>query len=334
LWREDARATPFQSAAWLLPWSMVFGGTDLRVTVVSAGERVVALLPFYVHRDPDSGERRLLPLGIGSSDYLDGLFAPECELHHVQRGLESLLAEPGWDRLVVEQLRAESPLLQAMDRWRVEGHRWRVDRHAGAACSRMPAVRVRGLPRPLRRNVLRYENRAARRGPLDVVRADASAWSAMFDALVAFHTARWNARGEPGVLSDRGVLAWHRRAIPLLSSRGLLDLIALRSNGQPIAVLYALVDPPERPARTLYGYLQGFSLEHAELSPGTLLLAFAVEQACVDGVAFIDLLRGDEPYKKLWNLEERPTFGISCHSTPRSEFGRTAANHAAAAEQG
>jgi CelD/BcsL family acetyltransferase involved in cellulose biosynthesis len=329
LWREDARATPFQSAAWLLPWSMHFAGSDLRVAVVSTGERVLALLPFYVHLDPDSGERRLLPLGIGTSDYLDGLFAPECEVSHVQRGLETLLEESGWDRLIVEQLRPESPLLQAIERWGC----CEVDRHAGAACSRMPALRVGELSKNLRRNVLRCESRAARRGPLDVVRSDSAASSSVFESLVAFHTARWNARGGPGVLCDPSVLAWHRRAIPRLATQGLLHLSSLRSNGQPIAVIYGLVDPPVRSCRTLYAYLQGFSLEHAELSPGTLHLALAAEQARNEGIAFIDMLRGHETYKKLWKPEERPTFGVSYRKTLAIDAGPAVPNHAARAAQ-
>ena len=62
--------------------------------------------------------------------------------------------------------------------------------------------------------------------------------------------------------------------------------------------------------RTQYFYLTAFSGEHAELRPGTLLLAYAIEHAAQEGVAIIDMLRGEEAYKQLWHLEPAPTCGL------------------------
>ena len=62
--------------------------------------------------------------------------------------------------------------------------------------------------------------------------------------------------------------------------------------------------------RTQYFYLTAFSGEHAELRPGTLLLASAIEHAAQEGVAIIDMLRGEEAYKQLWYLEPAPTCGL------------------------
>jgi CelD/BcsL family acetyltransferase involved in cellulose biosynthesis len=51
-------------------------------------------------------------------------------------------------------------------------------------------------------------------------------------------------------------------------------------------------------------------VQHADLRPGTLLLALAIEQAAREGVQTIDMLRGDEDYKKLWGAVWEATYGF------------------------
>jgi len=42
---------------------------------------------------------------------------------------------------------------------------------------------------------------------------------------------------------------------------------------------------------------------HSDLRPGTVLIALATEHAAREGVRTIDMLRGDEGYKKFWHME-------------------------------
>jgi CelD/BcsL family acetyltransferase involved in cellulose biosynthesis len=306
LWLSDSNATPFQSPAWLLPWVRQFGQPDLRTILVSRSRAPIGLLPFYVYRDPHTSTRKLLLLGAGTSDYLDGIFAPVCTAEHIREAVQVLDENRDWNIAALTQLRAGSRLLQAL----APNHQ----PFATETCSRMPALPVAGLPRKIRQNVNYNRNRAHRQGTLEFTLASHSDCLELFQVLVRQHTDRWRERGASGVLSDPRVLAWHRQAIPLLAREGLLRLSALRHNGEIIATMYALIDPPGRPARTLYVYLPAFSRRHATLSPGTLLLAKAIEHACANGVEAVDLLRGDEPYKQLWHSEKTPTWGLELHS--------------------
>ena len=67
-------ATPFQSPAWLMAWWKHFGTGAPRVLTARAGEGLVGVLPLYELREP--GIRKLLPIGIGLSDYIDALVDP------------------------------------------------------------------------------------------------------------------------------------------------------------------------------------------------------------------------------------------------------------------
>ena len=83
--------------------------------------------------------------------------------------------------------------------------------------------------------------------------------------------------------------------------------MVLRLNDEAIAALYSLIDP-KRAGRAQYFYITAYSPEHADLRPGTLLIAYAVEHAANEGVETIDMLRGDESYKQIWHMEKVPTW--------------------------
>ena len=76
LWRSVPAATPFQSPAWQLPWWAAFGSGRPRVGVLRGGAgELLGLLPLYVVEE--GGTRKLLPIGVGVTDYTDALIAPD-----------------------------------------------------------------------------------------------------------------------------------------------------------------------------------------------------------------------------------------------------------------
>ncbi|MGB0063925.1 MAG: GNAT family N-acetyltransferase [Terracidiphilus sp.] len=307
LWNEDGNSTPFQSPAWLLPWWRQFGQPGLAAAVLSRHTWPIAFLPFYTYRELRQNVNRLLLLGVGTTDYLDGVFSSDCKVEHVKAALECVLSTEGWDSMVAVQLRKSSKLFQAMRR----EERRDVESFRSESCLRIRAVHLDAFPSQLRQNIRFYRNVATRSGELELELADRQNWQAAFDALVQLHAMRWQSVGQPGMLADPKVLAFHREAIPLLLEQGMLRLHLLRLKGEVIAATYSLVDPPERRERTQYLYLITHSVKRAELHPGTLLLAAMIEQAAEEGVAWIDLLRSEESYKKLWHAEQEPTYGFT-----------------------
>lgn len=311
LWRSDPAATPFQSPEWLAPWWRQFGQNyHLRAVAIARDDAWIGFLPFYLYHEPYTGERQLLQLGVSTSDYLDGLFAPACTASQIEDALDLLLRDSGWDVFYASQLPPRSRLLQTVQQ-RNQGC---VRRFEGESCSRMRAVSMAGLPAKIRRNVMYYRDRAMCQGKLELQIAGSSNWAEAFGALRRLHTEGWLEGGETGVLADERTLEWHRESLPLLERSGMLRLCSLRLDGEFIAVLYALVDPPWRPMRTQYIYLTGYSTRHAALRPGTLSMALATEHAAEEGVAVIDMLRGHDPYQQLWHMECRDTLGFALES--------------------
>lgn len=297
LWAEAPGATPFQHPAWLLPWWRHIGrGRLAGIAVRSATGELLAFAPLYVYAEAD--RRRLFPLGIATTDDLAPLVHPAFEAHALRCMGSELAARRDLDAIELPQQRAGSPLLHlpCPPGWL---------QHVGA-CDPHPVLDLRdprALPKAMRENVRHCRSRAARAGTIACETAGARQVAEFLDALERLHTRRWAARGDPGVLGDPGVRAMHREAAPQLHSAGLLRLHALRLDGRIIAVLYCLLH-----AGTCHYYVGGFDPAHAAISPGTLLVAHAIEQARAEGALRFDFLRGQEPYKYRWGAMDEPRF--------------------------
>ena len=299
LWRRDPRATPFQSPAWIEPWWTHLGGGE-RIDLEARDDagRLIAALPMFVWID--AGVRRLTPLGAGHSDYTDALIDPAAP-DAVDR-LWAAVAAAGerWDELWLPDLRADSPLLGCVPQ------EWRVENLLGETCPVLPLPAhgsvLAALSKSRRRKIVHDHHRAERLGGVETALVGAAAIPEALDALFALHAARWEAAGEPGVLADARVQAFHRAAAPALAEAGLLRLAVVRHEGRIFAVLLGFHD-----GRRGYSYINGVDLTVPGQSFGTLAFAAMIEAARVDGATAFDFLRGEEPYKYAWGAEPTRT---------------------------
>lgn len=318
-WHLFARcpaATPFQSPAWQRAWWSVFAPgrlcavavfrgdppeadptpseTPAKVTMVqglqsgamprSPGD-LVALALLYLEDGPHG--RRLLPVGIGLSDYADILVDPA--VPEAGPALAAGLRQvPGWEVLSLEDLRAGAAAL-SLDLGR--GLCETVG--PGAVCPVLDLSGGNPVPADRRRKVRRAIRAAEARGGLAIERiGDPAAVPDAIGQLCALHEARWSARGEAGLTADPRVRAFHLAAAPDLVRRDLARLFVLRIGGRDAAVWYGLAD-----GGTVYAYMGGFDPGFADESPGSILTMHAIEEAVLSGRHRFDFLRGAEPYK-------------------------------------
>lgn len=309
LWAQVPSATPFQSPHWLIPWWRHIGEGELLTLAVRDGGMLVGLLPFYIYTPPGDGGRRLFPLGIGTTDYLDALAAPGREGEVMDLAFRHLAARRNrFDCCEWPQLRPGSPLLEAPA---PAGWPDRTDPSDPCPVLHLPrSFDALGtvVSRKTLRDLRTVRRRAEQAGTVRWESAGERNLDELFDALLRLHAARWATREEAGVLASPAVQAAHREALPGLLRCGLLRFDALRLDGAIIAALYALADPPQRSERRLYFYLGGFDPARERLSPGMLLVGHAIEQAIAEGIAIADFLRGQERYKYFWGAEDTPTF--------------------------
>lgn len=326
LWSRCPWATPFQSPEWLLPWWEHLGRGELwAIAVREAGEdsELMGLAPLYILKG------RAMFIGTGVSDYLDVLLSPEYDRRDVHRASSLIFghlaaSQSKWEICDLQEVRTESPLMTA-------------EKPQGVLCSTdqlgtCPVLMLSGIPEPSPSDhpVLRTSYRKAWRN----IRNNGKAWvetardedlDHCLDALFRLHGARWAKRRHPGVLSDLNVRGFHRKAARGLLAAGCLRLYCLYFENEIIAALYAFEQKNK-----VYCYLSGFNPRFERLSPGKIVLGYAIENAIRAGISEVDFLRGSESYKYQWGVRDRPNYRIVLKRPEEIDAGVNAEREAGA----
>lgn len=295
LWRGCSWATPFQSPHWLLPWWECFGGADLFTVTLRGRGRLAGIAPMLIYED--AGERRMVMLGVGISDYLDVVSDDDLAREFALAVWDAALQSAGeWDVLDLQQLRTHSSLLTRPLPAELSDH---VEPQDVCPAIALP-VGARTIDdvvtTAFAKDIRYYRRRAERYGRVEFVRADSrNAALDGLDWLIALHSTRWRSQGEQGVLADPAVCAFHRHVVPRMFDAGMLRLYLMKIDERVVACIYNLAHRGR-----FYCYLSGFDPDFERTAPGKLMIAHAIEQACAEGAAVFDLLRGQEKYKYAW----------------------------------
>ena len=186
------------------------------------------MLPLYVLDEP--GVRKLLPIGIGLSDYIDALVDPAWP-EAGEAMLAAIADIPDWDECHLPDLPEGGVLHGARGPAGLAEER----RDSGPCPVLMLPESADALdavvPRKTLRDVRQAASRAEAAGGVRIETADADTLPSMLDDLFRLHEARWRSRGEPGVLADPAVRAFHRDAAPALAAEGMLRLYRMRIGG-------------------------------------------------------------------------------------------------------
>jgi len=297
LWERCPDATPFQSPEWLLPWWEHLGRGSLCTLALWDDDRLLGLAPLFTERYFGLPLRRLALIGTGNTDYLDVLLDPQARPTTASEFVSEL---PGltwdWDFCDFQQLRANSPLLEAPPS---------PVRDLVLEQEVCPILRLRGgdsgetLPSRLRKNLRYYERRLEREGGI-LGLAPREAVTETLNAMFNLHGARWRERKLPGVFTSARVRRFHQEAARGFAARGWLRLHTLTFAAEVRAALYCFTCRGRG-----YYYAGGFDPTLARLSPGTVLTGRAIQSAVGEGAGEFDFLRGDEPYKYSWGAANR-----------------------------
>ena len=303
LWQRVSDATPFQSPVWLVPWWHSFGNEAPLVLTARDAGRLIAVLPLYIYDEAEC--RKLLPIGIGLSDYLDVLVEPG-RSEAVGALLGALAEHPGWDECYLPELPPGAALLTAKPPANVLERR-----RTGETC---PVLSLPGavqrlnevVPRKTLRDLRQARRRAAAAGTTEAIRAEASTVFEFMQHFFRLHEKRWRPIAGRGVCADPVVQKFHLSAAQRMLDAGMLRLCLLRIGNSIAAAYYGFAAK-----RTAFAYLSGFDPEFTELSLGTQIVAHAIEEAVREGAREFHFLRGGESYKYAWGAVDRANTAIT-----------------------
>jgi CelD/BcsL family acetyltransferase involved in cellulose biosynthesis len=289
LWNQDYNATPFQTASWLLRWHEHLGNGEFLLLACRKNDQLIGLLPLNLVRNGTQHELQFL--GEGISDHLAPITLPESEEAVVTAFWEYLLeGKHAAERCVLRDLLASSSFNNLAPDQMARDHATPCPRLSFKGRRTLQEV----LPEKHFRNLNYYRSRGSRLG-LKYETASEANFEELFSAFLNLHTARWQARGSHGVLSEASIKKFHRAVAWDFLKSGALRLYAVRHGADIIASLYGFAGH-----RTTFYYLGGFDPRFSSLSPGMLLVGHAIEEAIMEGQTAFDFLRGCEPYKYSW----------------------------------
>jgi CelD/BcsL family acetyltransferase involved in cellulose biosynthesis len=303
LYRDSPRATPFQSWAWLYSWWEAYGEEyELQLVTVRDGRGLlVGIAPLMLKQRFGLG--KLLFVGTGPTDYLDVLIRERWE-DQVSEVLARTLEEmDSWQEADLQQLRPGAAAWGICRHW--HGPQLRVWQDS------FPVVDVRpwsellqslssNLRSTVRRSLRRFE---AEGGRCELAGADDAEVAAK--RLVTLSREQWRERW-----LDTGPEHWTSRSESLIvaaarrmTARELGGISEFWWDGEVIVSDFWVS------GRDFIGtYLLGASreaLQHYQWS--SLYIWDALNIARSKNRGYLDLLRGEEPYKLRWSSRISPS---------------------------
>lgn len=303
----------FGSAAFYLATAKAFAATPRPIAARRAG-RLVGLFPLFA-----------TPTGLGFlrdfADHKDMLVEPGDD-HAARALLRRALDETGGGTLVLRNLHERSTcarmIAAGLDDLGCAVTRLADVPSCQARLAPGAASYVAALGHNLRSTLRRAQRRAAARG---VTVAELHPGScdpvALPDLFLRLHVERL---GPDTVLSRDVGRCFLGAALPPLFAQRRLRVMALRDGARVIAVDLCMVG-----ASSLCTWNTGFVADAEPLSPGHLLFDAELELARALGLAELDFLSGDQPYKLRWaNASTRiTTFELRARS-PHAAAARRA----------
>lgn len=302
--------SPFFTRSWLVSWCQQYLGANdsIRTIVVYDGEEIVGIAPFCIQRAWGRGNvLRFLGNGDVCSDYQTipcNSSKEHAVVAEVAREIQS--CQDDWDRIELDGVRADNLIVNALAD-ALKDYGFSVNTRRIASCWRLhlPAT----MDEYLAQNSKNHRKHARRKlklfesGSVEVRDAiDDASFEEGYRILRELHQRRRNSLGDVGCFASESYNRFLHEAARGLMKEGMLRLFWLQVAGEPIAADIAI-----KTTTGVFAYQAGISPEHLAHEPGRLANLWHIKRAIEDGLAFVDFLRGDEPYKRL--LHAKP---ISC----------------------
>ena len=301
----------FSTYEWQTTWWEYLGQGDLWILAWrrTDNDALVGIAPLYVvlrSDDPNAGKREVHFVGcIEVSDYLDLIVEPGWE-EAVYASLLAWLhgpAAPAWDILDLCNLPEESlthrllPAMTAQYGWEA-----RIFQEDTAPQFKLPLryedYLQEQVDKKQRHEIRRKQRRAEREAQIQFIMVDQRhALVAEVDDFVALQRA---SRADKADFMTPAMRRFFLGVARRMLDADRLRLFFLTIDGEKAATLYAF-----EYGRRFWLYNSGYDPDaHAQLSPGWVLLAYAIQYAIAAGCREFDFMQGDEEYKYRFGAQD------------------------------
>lgn len=319
---QDDQAGLFNDWQWNKLWWEHYGHLgELFLILVHEGQNLVGIGPFYRCQSRALGIAKrdtLRFIGTGgntSPDDMNILAVLSIQAQVVDAICEQLLSTSSPSRLLLTDVNVDTAFYRSFTSLNGRSRGYHVkptiqSRRWATLPSEWEGFRKQ-ISRNTHKQMKRRQNRlnAAGEVSLQVCKTEDEI-KAAFDALIALHVARWESKGESGSFGSEQYQQFHLSLIQQLHQRNQVWLVTLTLNNEIIGVEYAFMYKG-----TLMFFQTGFNPEHESLSPGHVLMTYAIQQAVESGATKIDLLKGEYEYKASYADQFRESASLGFYRT-------------------
>jgi CelD/BcsL family acetyltransferase involved in cellulose biosynthesis len=320
-WRKVAGSHPFHSPEWNLTWFEHFGRGAELCLIIDRDNRgaLQGLAPLVWNQSSMLGRLQFLGNSLACTDYTS-FFAKDDSAAIIQRlvlGADRYLQQQrrrqiGFSsgRLELDGLLVGSPSVEAMVR-AFDELRYTVRRRPieAAYSLQLPETVEQlkaGFPRSIKRKLTRI-SKSLESNELKFERSgDVRQFDHLLSELVRLHQARRKMLGQPGVFATQSFIDFIKAVATKLARRAQAEFQWCTLNGTVVAMHLAFIHD-----QTISTYINGLDPNYMDAEPGFTLVGCSLTDAIERGMQCYDFLRGDEPYKQLWQAQARPLERIS-----------------------
>lgn len=284
----------FQTYEWQSPWQRHFGGEFPIINIVDAGTKSIVPLCVNVHRRFGMDIRYLQFSGMPLSDY-GGIVGFSSSAQSLVDFLKEDVSR--WDALELERLSLSMPLERMSNS--LEGAGFHVSirfwgNHYPISLTGDFGDYTRSLSKKMRDDLKRLERRLEKKG--DVTFHVAANWNdaeSICEKCVTFHRRRWTSSRSESLFDSELNLSLFKEIWRETWRARRLHASALRSDGEIVAAHVGFI------YNSMFHYnFPTFDMDHANASPGKVLLYKLIEWASRNEIGVFDLGYGDLPYKR------------------------------------
>jgi CelD/BcsL family acetyltransferase involved in cellulose biosynthesis len=311
-WNQLLEAIPqhtiFQTWLWQSLWWKHFGtgATLYVVTACQLDGNLIGIAPLCLYQDA----RSLSTLAfIGSddvTDYKDFIVLPGWEQDFFT-ALASYLTEHShdeWDQIYLSCVPGSSPTLNAISSV-FYGCETEIRRAEVCPVIDLPASwqdYLQRLDKKNRHELRRKLNKVTREVRGTMVIAERHA---LQEAVTSFVRVHKLSRIDKSLFMDKQKITFFSNIAKEFFDSNMFELPILYINGAVAASLYCFIYRD-----TVYIYNSGFDPAYSKWSPGIVLISLYIQKCIEEGRNRVDFLRGNEPYKYSFGVQEKQLFKI------------------------
>lgn len=331
---DISESTVYQKSYWLFTWWKYYNNpkTDkIFCLVFYDEEKLIGIVPLYLHKEIFFNKtmyKRLYFIGSNTifgdtfgifndnspTDYFDIISHPQYEMLVTKNFLDFLVDNQQlFDEIILTNLYTKSVLLKYLPSL-IGNNKIRYNITASDICpyvqipesfedflnSRTPSVKRR----------FSQSWKEAKLGKLFKIEKPSSynEFMTALESIKVLHQTKWNRVGFPGFFGDERYEKFFYEFLEKSYNKGIIWCAIASNNERVIAGRLAF-----KYKNKFYDYLSGIddTTPEAKRRPGLALLMEMINEAIQEKIQFVDLLRGDEPYKKdftsfydiNWNLK-------------------------------